>query len=95
MQTQQRLIEAMSREDAGTTHESTEAIRDIYQEYISRLFNFRLISQDDAETYREVYPMFEPFFVYYDGPKDSYENLSDLATQIMAGDGGWWLESNL
>jgi hypothetical protein len=41
-------------------------IRDIYNDYLELLFKRNLITQDDRDTFKEVYPIFRPVYVDYD-----------------------------
>lgn len=83
LKAQQQLIQALTAQGAGKSLDSIEKIRGLYQDYVQRLLDRNLISLDDAKTYSEVYPMFDPFFVYYDGAKDSYEDLAILSKRIL------------
>ncbi len=41
-------------------------LRGFFDQFIDVLHDRRLISDDDRSTFKEVYPMFEPFYVAYD-----------------------------
>ena len=35
------------------------------------------------ETFKEVYPIFDTFFVFYDTLKEKYDNLKQVAAQYL------------
>ncbi len=39
---------------------------------------------DDAATYKEVFPLFEPFYVFYDAAPESYESLAQVAARCLS-----------
>jgi hypothetical protein len=47
-------------------------IRAIYNDYLDLLFKRNLITQDDRDTFKEVYPIFRPVYVDYD--QDTFAN---------------------
>lgn len=47
-------------------------IRAIYNDYLDMLFRRNLITQDDRDTFKEVYPIFRPVYVDYD--QDTFAN---------------------
>ncbi len=44
----------------------------------------RLLTPDDAATFKEVYPLFEPFYVDYDQGLHSYQALDELSRSVFA-----------
>lgn len=59
------------------------AVRGFYEQFIDLLKEKNLISMDDAETWKEVYPLFEPYYVFYDEGFDAYEDLASVARRIL------------
>lgn len=75
-------------EDAAARREidlaRIEAVRGFYEQFIDILKEKSLISLDDALTWTEVYPLFEPFYVFYDEGFATYEDLAAVARRILA-----------
>lgn len=57
-------------------------VRGEYENYLSLLLNYHLISEDDRLTFKEVYPIFSPFFVSYDKNVE-YEPLDKVFARIF------------
>jgi hypothetical protein len=47
----------------GATPEDVDEIRGVYEGYLHVLLDKSLISPDDLTTYKELYPLFDPFFL--------------------------------
>ncbi|HEY8375609.1 MAG TPA: hypothetical protein VIK91_03930 [Nannocystis sp.] len=58
--------------------------RAFYERFVDSLAERHLATLDDALTYREVFALVEPFYVFYDGPRESYEPLARLAARTFA-----------
>lgn len=60
-----RLVDAVAR--AGPLGADDVArLRGVFDQYVDLLHGRRLISKDDRDVYREVFPAFSPYFVEYD-----------------------------
>lgn len=57
--------------------------RAFYERFVDGLAERHLATLDDAATWRELFPLFEPFCVSYDGPADAYEPLADLGPRLL------------
>lgn len=57
--------------------------RQLYTDYLNMLKSYHLIHQDDVETYQEVYPIFDSFYVFYDQKKTVDLTLADVAKRIL------------
>lgn len=60
-----------------------DRVRAFYERFVALLSSRNLISLDDEATYREIFPLFEPFYVFYDGPPGSYEPLDQVAARLL------------
>lgn len=63
------------------------ALRSFYEQYVDLLLRKNLISIDDAALYKEVFPMFEPYYVFYDEDKSYYEDLAEISKRVLAPSG--------
>jgi len=61
-------------------------IRAIYEDYLRLWVEKGVITNDDYETYKEIYPIFEPFYVSFDREKTTYEDLAELSRKILFGE---------
>ena len=59
-------------------------IRSIFEEYLHCLAEKNLISMDDEQTYAELYPLFDPFYVNYDKDAAHYEDLSTISNRVFS-----------
>ena len=48
----------------GISHEQVDNVRSFYEQYVETLYSRNLISKDDRRTYKEVFPLFDPNYVY-------------------------------
>ena len=44
-----------------------------------------LITPDDYANFRQICPLFEPVYVFYDEKKEFYQELADVQREILAG----------
>lgn len=58
-------------------------MRGLYEDYLSQLLSMNLINDDDFETYKETYPIFDSFFVFYDKNKDYYESIESICRNVL------------
>jgi hypothetical protein len=61
------------------SHDDIDFCRNTFSEYVDILLDKNLINQDDALTFKEVFPVFEPSFAFYDEKTDFYKDLSSVA----------------
>lgn len=66
--------------------QSKEAIIELYNFYVDRLYKSNVISQADADTFKIVCPVFPPFFVYYDSKSRSINTIEDMAKSLGMND---------
>jgi len=45
-------------------------------------------SRDDERTYIEIYPLFPPFYVFYDEEQGFYESLDQVSKRLLTGPAG-------
>ncbi|PCC71831.1 hypothetical protein SAMN02745121_03183 [Nannocystis exedens] len=57
--------------------------RAFYERFVDSLAEHHLASLDDAATWREVFALVEPFYVFYDGPREAYEPLAQAAGRVF------------
>jgi hypothetical protein len=60
--------------------EEIERIRAYYDDHVDSLSGRNLISLDDASVFKEIYPLFDPFFVSY---ADDGASLEEIARSIL------------
>jgi hypothetical protein len=58
-------------------------VRAFFERFVELLASRNLISLDDEAIYREIFPLFEPFYVFYDGPPGDYESLDRVAARAL------------
>ncbi|MFT4977946.1 MAG: hypothetical protein ACI8S6_003854 [Myxococcota bacterium] len=80
--TAEKLCEAASGMDQWTLSD-VRRLRGFFDQYLDLLCGRRLISEDDRDTWREVFPLFEPRYVDYDVAPS--QPLSAVAQQVLAG----------
>lgn len=58
-------------------------IRTIYNNYLEFLQKHSLISKDDFNTFKQVYPMFDPTYICYDKDINEYEDLAQISDRVL------------
>jgi inosine/xanthosine triphosphate pyrophosphatase family protein len=75
-----QLAAAASAPDSWTLSD-VRRLRGFFEQYLDLLCDRRLISEDDRDTWREVFPLFEPHYVDYDVPVS--ESLSSVSHSLL------------
>lgn len=65
------------------TIEDIKRYKSLIQTFINNMANDNLISIEDAFTYSEVYPIFKPFYVFYDEDKKYYKSLEEISNIVL------------
>jgi adenylate kinase len=69
------------------TMEAIDAIRAHYEKFLELLLQKSLISKDDCHNFKDIYPLFEPFYVTYDDPDptgETYPHLQHLSQTLLS-----------
>lgn len=83
--TRERLVEFVAARRGRLGSPEIARARAFYERFVDGLAERHLASLDDAATWREVFALVEPFYVAYDGPRESYEPLAQAAARAFAG----------
>lgn len=84
-----KILDLLNRNADSLDLGKVEEIRGVYEEYLALLQKKRLISKDDLATYREAYPLFDPFYVSYDKGSGQYEDLAAISQRVLDGRQHW------
>jgi len=79
---QRRITEAML-DGTDFDVERVKAVRGFFDQYLELLQSKSMITADDMRTYRTFYPLFEPFYVFYDNELEAYQSLDQLAAHAL------------
>lgn len=79
-----RLIEHLKANSNEVTLDAISGARAIYEEYLALLRSKNLITEDDEVTFKETYPIFDPFYVSYDKGQGSYEDLAQVSKRTLS-----------
>lgn len=63
-------------------HDMITKVRDLHDAAVEQLLELKLITSDDARVFKEIVPMFDPTFVYYDRNANS-KNLIATAKAML------------
>jgi len=63
--------------------DAMQSLRCRFEEHVDLLMRRQLISADDALTFKEVCPLFDPCFASYDEPLSGYEQLQKVFQDIL------------
>ncbi|MEZ4450465.1 MAG: hypothetical protein R3B09_13380 [Nannocystaceae bacterium] len=66
--------------------EAIARARAFYERFVDGLAERHLATLDDAMTWREVFALVEPFYVFYDGPAGAYEAIDAAAARLLGDD---------
>lgn len=62
-----------------------ETVLSLFEQYIEILHEKQLISFDDAETYKEMYTLFPPFYVFYDSKQEKKKySITEIQTLLLS-----------
>lgn len=78
-----KLLELILKNLDNLTIEKIEEIRTVYEEYLQILVNKNIITIDDFQTYKEIYPLYNAFYVSYDKDEE-YEDLKQVYQRILS-----------
>jgi len=82
-----RVMQAAKDAGGRLEQEAMMSLRQNFESYVDLLVTRQLISADDALTFKEVCPLFDPCFASYDEPLSQYEQLQRVSQEIL-GDSG-------
>eukprot|EP00622_Pseudochattonella_farcimen_P007655 FR743684.1.p1 GENE.FR743684.1~~FR743684.1.p1 ORF type:complete len:202 (+),score=17.24 FR743684.1:61-666(+) len=66
------------------TPHKVQVARDLYTQWLRILLERSLITPDDYQNWQQIFPLFEPVYVFYDESKGSYQHLADVQAEILA-----------
>lgn len=78
-----RILEVLLERGTDVSDEEIARVRAFYERFVDLLAGKNLLTLDDAATYKEVFPLFEPFYVFYDAAPGSYEDLASVSKRIL------------
>lgn len=62
-----------------------ETVLSLFEQYIGLLHEKQLLSFDDAETYKEMYTLFPPFYVFYDAKQEKKKySITEIQTLLLS-----------
>lgn len=61
----------------------------LFNSYISALCGLNLIQFDEASTYKEIFPVFPPFYVNYDADKNNYAGIAATWEKVRFAPASW------
>eukprot|EP00811_Abedinium_folium_P032644 NODE_5673_length_1745_cov_4.501854.p1 GENE.NODE_5673_length_1745_cov_4.501854~~NODE_5673_length_1745_cov_4.501854.p1 ORF type:complete len:485 (+),score=183.86 NODE_5673_length_1745_cov_4.501854:54-1457(+) len=68
----------------GTLSEAEiAAVRALYAQFLRTLQAKSFLTPDDVENFKQICPLFDPVFVFYDESKAFYAELSEVQAQIL------------
>eukprot|EP01052_Picozoa_sp_SAG31_P026156 SAG31_NODE_2350_length_5893_cov_2.633414_3_plen_323_part_00 len=82
----QKLVETFSTHarEGSLSPAKVKVTRGLYAQWLRILLERSLITPDDYENWQQIFPLFDPVYVFYDESKDSYAHLADVQAEILA-----------
>jgi len=77
------LVRELMEHEGDFSLQEIRTIQELYNSYVDRLQHDGRIQFDDAQTYKGVYPLFEPFYVFYDEDQGFYEDLAAVSQRLL------------
>lgn len=65
------------------TLEEVDNYKNVVSSFIKEMYEDNLISLDDYHTFKEVYPIFKPFYVFYNENEKYYGSLEEISLKIL------------
>ncbi|MCG7498249.1 hypothetical protein MHO82_15380 [Vibrio sp. Of7-15] len=78
-----KIMEVLCSPQFDGSSEMIKSIRCFYQDFLKELLSKNIISKDDCNTYSDVFPLFDPYFVFYDEDKEYYPELKSIYKEIL------------
>jgi adenylate kinase len=80
------LIHLIQRDHSTGTSIETSIVttRLFYESFLELLLKKNLLSKDDCHNFKDIYPLFEPFYVTYDDHIDAYPHLQHLSHALLS-----------
>lgn len=79
-----QLISRLCQSASGISVQEAHGCRALIQKSIDQLYHSQLITLDDALTFSETFPIFEPEYAHYDEEKGYYCDLAEESERILA-----------
>ncbi|CAJ1393546.1 unnamed protein product [Effrenium voratum] len=79
----QEILQALQDAKGCLEEQQMLKLRRRFEAHVDLLLLRQLISQDDAVTFKEVCPLFDPCFASYDEPLSQYQQLQLVSSEIL------------
>lgn len=76
-----KILQYMKDNEEGLDLDGMQKVQRFYNEYIDTLLQRGVIDHDDAKTFKNVFPLFDPFYVFYD--RQTQGTLEETARMIL------------
>jgi hypothetical protein len=63
--------------------EDIERLRGVFDSFVDQLRLTSQISADDADVFKEIHPLFDPFFVFYESRRSSFATVKEAAEAFI------------
>jgi len=80
---QDRMVQYLLENKGNLNGNKIMALRGFYDQFVDILLEKSIISPDDSATFKEVYPLFEPSYAFYDEGKGFYEDLKSISKRVL------------
>lgn len=85
---QDKLVKTLlDKANVGFSLDEVNHMRAFFGQYVDSLVEHNQLQLDDALTYKQVHPLFEPFYVFYDEDPQFYEGLPEISERILTQSG--------
>lgn len=79
---QRRIANFLISKSSGMTPADAAQVRQVYEEFLDLLLSKSLITPDDHFTYREVFPLFDPFYLDFESYKGA--EVREVVRQVLS-----------
>lgn len=79
----QKLLKELKKPGAITV-ERIKQLRDFYNIFVDQLYKHQVISQDDQTVFKQVHPLFDPFYVFYESKTPEFIEIRRSAESVLS-----------
>ncbi len=81
----EKITASLYEKGSDFNQEEIQRVRGLYEQFVHLLCERNFLSRDDERTYIEIYPLFPPFYVFYDEEQGFYESLDQISSRLLSG----------
>ena len=79
----ERILHYLKANIETLTQDKIDLVRNHFSQFVDILADRNAITEEERNIYKEIFPLFPPFYINYDKSKDSYESIATVSSRIL------------